>query len=208
VLLVELGGLALACGIVSAAVYAVLQSVLAPQYPGLTGYLRSFVPLGADALGGSCLAWALMRKSVSAWLRAPVGLAALCFVAYTVNVELVAASAAPGAAMRSRVEAAIGAPLRACPLDLSPAPADEGRQAKLQREQNEAQARAGQLECQRRAQADHDAAVENAKGQAPGEDSVPRMLAWIAAPCASAFLPLLVAFVRVARRHSRAGGAA
>jgi hypothetical protein len=205
--MLELGGLVLACGIVSAAVYAVLQGVLAPQYPGFTGYLRSFVPLGADALGGSALAWALMRKAVSGWLRAPVGLAALCFVAYTVNVELIAASAAPEAAMRARVEAAIAAPLRECPLVLSPAPENEGRQAKLQREQNEAAARAVQRECQHNAQADHDAAVANAREQAPGEDSVPRMLAWIAAPCASACLPLLVAFVRVVRRQGRQAGA-
>jgi hypothetical protein len=50
-------------------------------------------------------------------------------MAYTVDVELIAASAAPAAAMRARVVAAIKAPLRQCPLNLSPAPPDEGRQA-------------------------------------------------------------------------------
>jgi hypothetical protein len=200
----ELGALVVITGAVSAAVYAVLLGSLLPMYPGPTGYLRAFIPLGADALAGSAVAWAVMHRGVSAWLRVPLAALAVGFIVYALHAELVAASAAPGVAQRARVEAAIKAPLRDCPLTLSPAPPDEGRQAKLQREHNEAMARTSQAECQRSAQADHDAAVANARTTASGEADLPRMLSWLAAPCASAFLPLLVAFVRVARRQAKA----
>jgi hypothetical protein len=149
------------------------------------------------------MAWAMMHRRLSVWLRVPVAAVAVGFIVYALHAELVAASAAPGVAQRARVEAAIKAPLRECPINLSPAPDHEGPAAKLTREQNETAARATQRECQHNAQADHDAAVANARTTASGEADLPRMLSWLAAPCASAFLPLLVAFVHVARRHGK-----
>jgi hypothetical protein len=105
--MLELGALVVITGAVSAAVYAVLLGSLLPMYPGPTGYLRAFIPLGADALAGSAVAWAVMHRGVSAWLRVPLAAVAVGFIVYALHAELVAASAAPGVAQRARVEAAI-----------------------------------------------------------------------------------------------------
>jgi hypothetical protein len=198
---VELGGLTLAAAVVAVGTYLVLWGVVGQLYPGIPGALRAALPLCVEMLAGALVHWcAAHRGMVSAWLRVPLALVALVVIGGCVKAELVAADAVPAAAARARVERAQAGPAPACKLELPVKDDRAGPEARYQYAQNVAAAYAAQRECQADARQHRKDSVSNAQTVAPGEEDLPRLLSLLGAVGSAAFLPLLVAFIRAARK--------